>query len=329
VLSDNYQNFKAADFLDDDYFISWRTDNNKEVSNWWNEWLLKNPHKKEAVDKAIEQYNLITGFKRITPTADQHNNTWLNIEHNIFNAAHTQPRTKFLYWFAAAAVIAITTGIWFFNRKPDAESVLIASGDKNKTIVLPDSSVIILNKNSSLRYTENNEREVWIEGSGYFQVNNISTPGKRVPFAVHAGNLDINVLGTIFSVVNTPLQCIAVLKEGKIEANAFSKTVLLSPGKKITVSNSDFTISNVNAALYNPWIEGNFHFDNTSIDELTDIVSVFFQRNLTIKNREKLKIKSISGIVAANDTATFVKTLSILLNARIDLNEKELIINPK
>ncbi len=72
-----------------------------------------------------------------------------------------------------------------------------------------------------------------------------------------------------------------------------------------------------------------FNFDKTDMDELADIVAVFYERELIIKNKNRLKTKSISGIVAANDTTTFIKTLEMLLNANIDLKEKEIIISPK
>ncbi len=326
----DYQNYDVNDFLEDDHFIRWRTASDAEISDWWKKWMLSHPEKKEILQKAIRQYNILIGFKRILPTAGQHDNTWLGIERHIDLPSSFQKKSRNLYWLAAAAVMTavITAAIFLFNRS-GSRDILISSGDKSKTILLPDSSLITLNRSSALKYKSNNAREIWVDGSAYFEVKNISRPNQSIPFIVHAGKLQIKVLGTVFTIVNTPEQCLAVLKEGKIQVAAFSKNNILSPGEKITVRNNETYISAVNAALYNPWTEGNFHFDNTNMDELSDIVSVFYGRQLIINDKPKLKTKSISGIVTANDTTTFVKTLEVLLNAHIDLDEKKMTIYPK
>ncbi len=40
-------------------------------------------------------------------------------------------------------------------------------------------------------------REVWLEGEGYFEV---APQQSKAPFLVHAGTLDVNVLGTSFNI---------------------------------------------------------------------------------------------------------------------------------
>jgi ferric-dicitrate binding protein FerR (iron transport regulator) len=329
VLSD-YQNYTATDFLDDTYFIEWRTAGNEEISRWWNVWLLNNPDKKDIVQQAIEQHNLLTNFKKIKPTPDQQNITWFNIEQQIHHSHLIHNKTKLVYWLAAAVVVIviIAVGLMLFNSSSINE-ILITSSNKPKTIILSNGSVITLNNASSLKYKSNNEREVWLEGSAYFVIKPALQSNQKVPFLVHAGQLQIHVLGTTFSVVNTQQQCVAVLQEGKITATAFSKTKQIVPGEKISLIQNELKVSTVNAALYNPWIEGSFHFDKTNMEELSDIISVFYERKLIIKNKERFKAKSISGIVTANDTTTFIKTLEILLDANIELKEKEIIINPK
>lgn len=329
-MQPDYQHFSVSDFLDDDHFIQWRLYPNEVNQRWWNEWLAAHPQKKEILQKAIEQHELLIGFKRIHATEQQRNTTWQHINELIEHPPSEKTNLSVWYWFAAAAAIAAIAVIsLFMYQNTNPQQLVIDAGNSNKSILLPDSTVITLNQKSTLKYKPGNEREVWLEGSAYFIVKQVNNPAQKIPFIVHANQLDIQVTGTTFSVVNTPLQCIAVLKEGAIEATAFEQTKKLVPGEKVAVHNNSIDVSKVNANLYNPWTEGSFHFDDTGIEELADIISVFYNRELIIKNKNKLKHKSISGIVTSNDTTTFVKTLEVLLNASIDLKEKEVVITPK
>ena len=330
IVLPDYQNYSATDFLDDDYFIQWQQSHDTAIIQLWEAWLQQHPEKQEIVQQAIEQYKLLVSFKKIKASHEQQNAAWLNIEQQIQSSSSIFNKRRFLYWMAAAAVIAIIaiSGLIIYNAH-SATEILITSDAKTKTILLPDSSVITLNNTSSLKYMSDNEREVWIDGSAHFVIKPVIQSRHKIPFLVHAGQMEIKVLGTVFSVVNTHQQCLAVLKEGSIEASAFSEKKQLVPGEKITLIKNKLETNTVNPDLYNPWMDGSFRFDKTNIEELGDIVSVFYGRELIVQNKEKLKTKSISGIVTANDTTTFVKTLEILLNANIELKEKQIIINPK
>src|SRR5258707_3694979 len=77
---------------------------------------------------------------------------------------------------AAACIAALGFGIWWIGaRTGHPQYALQKTGfGEMKTIVLPDSSVVILNSNSSLsipeQWTETADRQVWLEGEAYFQV---------------------------------------------------------------------------------------------------------------------------------------------------------------
>jgi ferric-dicitrate binding protein FerR (iron transport regulator) len=81
-----------------------------------------------------------------------------------------------MYWqVAAAVVLVVALGVLVlstFNRN-NFTTHRTAFG-KQKEIILPDQSVVILNGNSSIRYAAawNSEkaREVWLEGEAYFAV---------------------------------------------------------------------------------------------------------------------------------------------------------------
>ncbi len=119
-----------------------------------------------------------------------------------------QPTTKvvkapFRIWWAAAgiAVLLAAGGIYFAlnKRTPQVQYTMVtekAEKGNIKKIVLPDGSTIWLNYETQLRYAQQNDREVWLEGEGYFEI----APQADKQFLVHSGKLDVQVLGTSFNI---------------------------------------------------------------------------------------------------------------------------------
>ncbi|HUP13050.1 MAG TPA: FecR family protein, partial [Niastella sp.] len=117
-----------------------------------------------------------------------------------------------LYW-AAAAVSAIIAGAWLFagwykkHNALAANEVIAPKGSKTRTI-LPDGSTVWLNAGSRIVYASFSGpvREITLEGEAYFDVVHVENAAthQRKPFVVHAGSIDIKVLGTAFNVKSYP-----------------------------------------------------------------------------------------------------------------------------
>lgn len=125
--------------------------------------------------------------------------------------------------------------------------VTTEKGSKSK-IVLPDSTLVILNSNSRLTYNDHfNEhtREVALTGEAYFDVKF----NREKPFIIHTDNTKIKVLGTAFNVRNYPEEDLmeASLIRGKIELTFDDKKdnrVILNPSEKIIISKSELSKNN-------------------------------------------------------------------------------------
>src|SRR5688500_19055618 len=113
-----------------------------------------------------------------------------------------------LYW-AAAIVTALSVSAWLlveWNKKQHTlavNEVVAPKGSKTRTI-LPDGSTVWLNAGSRIVYANFNGpvREITLEGEAYFDVVSVTsaTSHQKKPFIVHAGTIDIKVLGTAFNV---------------------------------------------------------------------------------------------------------------------------------
>lgn len=151
--------------------------------------------------------------------------------------------------------------------------LLTAHGSKGR-FVLPDSTVVWLNSNSLLEYPETftaSAREVYLSGEAYFEVRR----NEKLPFRVHAGEMDIEVLGTRFIVGNYQRRSAveAVLVEGSVKVAGchMDHSVVLTPGQLISYDKKTEHVDTqmVNAADYISWIQNELTFDN---DKLADII---------------------------------------------------------
>ena len=153
-------------------------------------------------------------------------------------------------WGYVAAVAVFFCLIWgiyhlFAGRVPYSPAGLSAANEEvlaragaRTSLLLPDGTRVWLNSNSKLRYDKefnSGNREVVLEGEAFFEV----TKNAELPFIVHAATLDIQVLGTSFTVKSYPQDATveATLLKGAIEVrrkgSPNTAEVILKPNEKL------------------------------------------------------------------------------------------------
>lgn len=108
-------------------------------------------------------------------------------------------------WLRVAAAVLVMLGVTLFfvqyrdnigDRQLDKQEV--ASREGIKKVILPDSSIVWLKKNSHLSYPGTfgkSTREVILSGEAFFEIAH----HKRWPFRIKSGNYITTVLGTSFN----------------------------------------------------------------------------------------------------------------------------------
>jgi ferric-dicitrate binding protein FerR (iron transport regulator) len=148
-------------------------------------------------------------------------------------------------WTVAASVITLlSVGIYTLSHHKKISSnqqILAAQYGKRIHTILPDGSSVWLNSGSSIKYANNlivnGKREVLLTGEGYFDIKHDA----KHPFIVHAGKLNIVVLGTAFDVkAYTGDKYIeTTLIRGKVEILNNSKPdskIVLYPNEKVCIN---------------------------------------------------------------------------------------------
>src|SRR5688572_861012 len=164
--------------------------------------------------------------------------------HQRFNGRQARVR-PFRPWMAAASVAAVLLtwlAVWKINSRPAVKipgtqyADIYTKAGERKIVTLQDSSRIVLNSGTHLRYplnAGNQAREVYLEGQAYFDVR----PDNEQPFVVYAGQLEVRVLGTTFDVSNytEDKDAAVTVASGKVAvALPAAAAHTLTPGEQLT-----------------------------------------------------------------------------------------------
>jgi len=159
------------------------------------------------------------------------------------------PRIHPYRWIAAASFLAIllSTALYLRSKKEPARApstspsqrVIAARRGVRSFMQLPDGSKLWLNAGSKVVLADgftNNKREVTLSGEAFFDVQH----DMDHPFLIHAGKLDVTVLGTSLNVKAYPGDSTieTTLIKGKVEIEVPGdprSKILLKPSEKVTV----------------------------------------------------------------------------------------------
>lgn len=332
---DKYINYQTEDFLRDESFINWVLDPDNENNQAWTIWMNTGPVKKEAAQKAIDLIRSFD-FKKETVPDDLYGRLKQRIDHTIADndAIPLKPKPVLGIWLKAAAVIAgllIGAGVLYFFRKP-SYTFISTPYAAIKTVWLPDSSEVVLNANSSIRFDRNpthNKREVWITGEAFFKVRHINIAGKAQPFAVYAGDAVIEVLGTAFNVKSTNNTTGVMLREGKVRFSipASHSETIMQPNDYCQYNALDKTVVTrvANPMLFTSWMEHKYRFEKTPVREVCETLKTYFGYDFIIRKPE-LATQAVSGTLELQNEQVLLHVLSELLNAKVTKQGTQVII---
>jgi ferric-dicitrate binding protein FerR (iron transport regulator) len=329
-----YSQYETNDFLQDESFINWVLNPEASGGQAWTKWMNANPEKKETAQKAIDIIRSFD-FKKETVAENFYVDLKQRIDHSIAAAhpARAKVRTFTGRWIKAAAVMAgilIGAALLYYVRKP-SYTYISTPYAAIKTAWLPDSTEVVLNANSSVRYSKSigGIREALITGEVFFKVRHIENEGKALPFKVLAGNAEIEVLGTEFNVKSINHNTTVMLREGKVRfsiAGTRSETIMqpndycyydAGQGKIITrVANPD---------LFTEWMDYKYRFENTTMKEVCETLEAYYGYDFIINNGN-LDKQTFSGTLELKNEQVMMNVLGELFKTKITKEGNQIIV---
>ena len=215
---------------------------------------------RQMLDRGLRQFRQrATGLRVLTVPTD-----YKDVDDNVYRLPKTGSRAKIVRWSAAAAIAVLATVSIYLYKKGDkapapttvAYHEVAAKYGTRSYVDLPDGSRLWLNAGSKVRYADGfatGTRELTLSGEAFFDIKH--DPDQ--PFLIHAGGLDVKVLGTSLNVRAYPGDPVieTTLIQGKAEIDLPGKDaspIVLKPSEKVTMPNQAFAGAQENKSVPKP-----------------------------------------------------------------------------
>lgn len=332
-----YNSFEAEDFASDPAFVQWVRYPNDQLDAFWKDWLEQHPEKADTIMKARRLVNFLQ-FSTEQPLAGEQDEVKRSIRDKIASPSITQlhQNQRPTRWQPVAAAVALLVlgmaAMWYFYLTSPYTYYETAYSEQRE-ILLPDSTLVTLNANSELRvksdWSETGAREVWLQGEAYFNV--VKKPqADDGRFIVHAGQLDVEVLGTAFNVLSRRGNAEVVLNEGKVELwrPRQGQRLTMKPGEKASLD-ADQRLSkvNVNPELYASWKDNRLFFDNASLREIFLRIQDIHGYEIKVSDPQLLQ-RQFTGSCPVNDLTILTTALAETFNLTVERDGKQIIFHP-
>lgn len=253
-----------------------------------------------AEDGVSEKNDILQTFWESSPaevTADTRED-WESLQKHLhlIKPVRRNSVPMFRQWIKFAAVIALmlSTGVTTFfvtNRLKPVRHVemaeLFVPYGNSRQVILPDGSQVWVNAGSLLVYpndfTDTETRTVYLTGEASFKVQK----NEEKPFIVKTTYLDVQALGTIFTVTSYPDESSTstILEEGSVKVDVKmgdNQSVVLKPDERAVYSHKAHTVTvqPVDALLYKMERSGYQIYENVSFNHL--VASLERKFNVTI-----------------------------------------------
>lgn len=337
----NYENYSVEDFAADRDFVQWVKKPSQQQAQFWQKWLNNHPHKRHVVEEARALVQSIE-FEMAPEAHAMAQNVWERIKASNAQTVNRPPipaaealpqrrpsfiRKMRLAGIASAVMLAMAIPVYFFLHGP---VVYQTQYGETSEIELPDGSLVVLNANSTLTLSEewDTDREVWLKGEAYFSVRKKANPAdaaRRYKFTVHTSTLDVNVVGTQFTVSQRDKTTV-VLNEGKIELSVNDKNIAMKPGDKVEVSASrELRHETVNPVVYSAWKDHVWILDGLTLDEIAVRIRETYGLEVEIKNQPVADVQ-ITGVVPTNNLESLLSALSTAFDRKFTRRRDRILI---
>lgn len=234
---------------------------------------------------------------------------------------------------AAASILLIFISAWVFSSfLPQAgrayfSSVELQSEESPLQASLLDGTVITMNKNTRLNYTQklfSKERKVSFEsGEAFFDVKR----NEKKPFVIQTDQVQITVLGTSFHVKTTGNTTEVIVVTGSVQVEIYGKKEILKPDEKLRINQQTGEIEKTlpSNKLYNYYVSKKFQADQIPLEELVKIMNEAYDANIEI-GRAELRTLPITTTLEYGSLSKNLEVIGETLNLKISQDDGKISI---
>lgn len=226
---------------------------------------------------------------------------WQAVKNKLTKKSQPKSKLKVVLLSIASVVVAFLciAAIMLYQAAIEQDVLVQTKLGQRFEVVLPDSSKVIMNENSSITYNALQflfKREVNLEGEAFFDVKQ-----NGLKFNVNSGPLNVGVLGTRFNVNNdiANKKIDVFLESGKVmlsvdDNSSYKK--LLEPGQQATyeISTQSIGIRDVKSLDQIVWIKDDLILRDETLEYVFDKLGVRYGVQFNFEEDDRLKKLKIS-----------------------------------
>ena len=287
------------------------------LSQIFGEALGDEPSKEEtlAAWEAFEKKHISSEKEHLQKAEDELSEKKIEDEIGRESSSRKISKARILAWITASVAVAASLFLFIFRSSQeisqptefsmelfsevtspkqveqtlsDGYCVVSTPAATTTLVTLSDGTKVMLNANSTLEYPASFDdaevREVRLKGEAHFEV----TKNPHRPFVVKAGEMQTQVLGTIFDVKAYRKDAPKVtLMQGKVKVSNADTEVEMRPGQTATLQADKIVVSKASPSA-SDWLEGDFDMDQVTLAEAMSDIGAWYNKTVVFQSQANM-----------------------------------------
>lgn len=287
------------------------------LSQIFGEALGDEPSKEEtlAAWEAFEKKHISSEEEHLQKAEDELSEKKIEDEIGGESSSRKISKARILAWITASVAVAASLFLFIFRSSQeisqptefsmelfsevtspkqveqtlsDGYCVVSTPAATTTLVTLSDGTRVMLNANSTLEYPASFDdaevREVRLKGEAHFEV----TKNPHRPFVVKAGEMQTQVLGTIFDVKAYRKDAPKVtLMQGKVKVSNADTEVEMRPGQTATLQADKIVVSKASPSA-SDWLEGDFDMDQVTLAEAMSDIGAWYNKTVVFQSQANM-----------------------------------------
>lgn len=325
------------------------------LSQIFGEALGDEPSKEEtlAAWEAFEKKHISSEEEHLQKAEDELSEKKIEDEIGRESSSRKVSKARILAWITASVAVAASLFLFIFRSSQeisqptefsmelfsevtspkqveqtlsDGYCVVSTPAATTTLVTLSDGTRVMLNANSTLEYPASFDdaevREVRLKGEAHFEV----TKNPHRPFVVKAGEMQTQVLGTIFDVKAYRKDAPKVtLMQGKVKVSNADTEVEMHPGQTATLQSDKIVVSRASSSV-SDWLEGDFDMDQVTLAEAMSDIGAWYNKTVVFQsqvNMDKLIHFRFSRRASLQEIITALNEMGV---ARIRMEKGKIMV---
>ena len=287
------------------------------LSQIFGEALGDEPSKEEtlAAWEAFEKKHISSEEEHLQKAEDELSEKKIEDEIGRESSSRKISKARILAWITASVAVAASLFLFIFRSSQeisqptefsmelfsevtspkqveqtlsDGYCVVSTPAATTTLVTLSDGTKVMLNAHSTLEYPASFDdaevREVRLKGEAHFEV----TKNPHRPFVVKAGEMQTQVLGTIFDVKAYRKDAPKVtLMQGKVKVSNADTEVEMRPGQTATLQADKIVVSKASPSA-SDWLEGDFDMDQVTLAEAMSDIGAWYNKTVVFQSQANM-----------------------------------------